>query len=112
MGEIAASSQEQSQGIGQVSKAVGEMDKVTQANAAGAEESASAAEQLSSQAEMMRQSVAELVAVTGADGGDGGRADSAGAGPARAVEAGGQADGEDPDSSKGQGGAVHPTGYE
>jgi methyl-accepting chemotaxis protein len=50
VGEIAAASQEQAQGIGQVSKAMNDMDKVTQSNAAGAEESASAAEELSAQA--------------------------------------------------------------
>ena len=44
--EIAAASQEQSQGIDQVSKAVAEMDKVVQQNAANAEESAAAAEEM------------------------------------------------------------------
>jgi methyl-accepting chemotaxis protein len=38
MGEIAAASQEQSQGIDQVNKAMGEMNRVTQQNAANAEE--------------------------------------------------------------------------
>ena len=41
IGEIAAASQEQSQGIEQVNKAVAEMNSVTQQNAAGAEELAS-----------------------------------------------------------------------
>ena len=41
--KIAAASQEQSQGIGQVNIAVTDMDKVTQATAASAEESAAAA---------------------------------------------------------------------
>ncbi len=59
--EIAAASDEQSQGIGQVNTAVSQMDKVTQANAAGAEESAAAAEQLSSQSETMTALVGELV---------------------------------------------------
>jgi len=38
MGEIAAASQEQSQGIDQVNRAVAEMNQVTQQNAASAEE--------------------------------------------------------------------------
>jgi len=41
MAEIAAASQEQSQGIGQINKAVNEMSQVTQKNAAAAEELAS-----------------------------------------------------------------------
>ena len=41
IGEIASASQEQSQGIDQVNKAVAEMNRVTQQNAAGAEEPAS-----------------------------------------------------------------------
>ena len=58
--EIAAASNEQSQGIGQVTIAVAQMDKVTQSNAASAEESASAAEELSAQAQAMRENVAGL----------------------------------------------------
>jgi methyl-accepting chemotaxis protein len=41
IGEIASASQEQSQGIEQVNKAVAEMNSVTQQTAAGAEELAS-----------------------------------------------------------------------
>jgi methyl-accepting chemotaxis protein len=52
--EIAAASQEQSQGIDQVNTAVAQMDKVTQQNAANSEESASAAEELSSQSEELK----------------------------------------------------------
>jgi methyl-accepting chemotaxis protein len=59
--EIAAASQEQSQGIGEVNKAVSEMDKVTQQTAASAEESASAAEELNAQAEQMKGYVEDLV---------------------------------------------------
>lgn len=53
MGEIAESSQQQSEGIVQVTTAVGELNKVTQQNAANSEESASAAEELSAQSEEM-----------------------------------------------------------
>lgn len=49
--EIAAASNEQSQGIEQINTAVAQMNRVTQANASNSEESASAAEELSNQAE-------------------------------------------------------------
>ena len=58
--EIAAASQEQSQGIGQVAKALQQMDQVTQSNAATSEESAAAAEELSSQSEQLRSLVHQL----------------------------------------------------
>jgi methyl-accepting chemotaxis protein len=56
--EIAAASEQQDQGIGQINKAVEQMNQVTQQNAANAEESASAAEEMSSQSEEMRSMVA------------------------------------------------------
>lgn len=59
-GEIASASQEQADGIGQISKAVTTMDTVTQSNAANAEEMASASEQLSAQAESLKAFVYEL----------------------------------------------------
>jgi len=65
VGEIAAASQEQSQGIGQVSTAVAEMDRVVQQNAANAEESAAAAQQMSAQAEQMKVYVKDLVSLVG-----------------------------------------------
>jgi methyl-accepting chemotaxis protein len=58
--EIAAASQEQSQGISQVNDAVAQMDKVTQQNAANSEESASAAEEMSAQAEELQSMVAQF----------------------------------------------------
>ena len=63
--EIAAASQQQAHGIGQISIAVHEMDKVVQQTAANAEESASASEELNAQAERMKGYVEELVAVVG-----------------------------------------------
>ncbi|MBL9137817.1 MAG: hypothetical protein JNK85_18255 [Verrucomicrobiales bacterium] len=60
-GEVAAASQEQSQGISQVNTAVTQMDKVTQSNAANAEESASAAEEMASQAAALKEAVSELL---------------------------------------------------
>ncbi len=65
VGEIAAASTEQAQGIEQVNIAVTEMDKVTQQNAATAEESASASEELNAQAEEMKSFVADLAAMVG-----------------------------------------------
>ncbi len=65
VGEVAAASSEQAQGIDQVNKAVAEMDKVVQQNAANAEESAAASEELNAQAEQMKSYVTDLVAVVG-----------------------------------------------
>ena len=61
--EISNASQEQSQGINQVTIAVAQMDRVTQSNAASSEESASASEELSAQARNLKgavQTVQEL----------------------------------------------------
>ncbi|MEC5317372.1 methyl-accepting chemotaxis protein [Brenneria populi subsp. brevivirga] len=58
MAEIAAASDEQNQGIGQVSQAVTEMDGVTQQNAALVEQSAAAAASLEEQARQLMQAVA------------------------------------------------------
>jgi methyl-accepting chemotaxis protein len=55
--EIAAASEQQDQGITQVTKAVEQLNQLTQQNAANAEESASAAEQMSSQSEQMRSMI-------------------------------------------------------
>lgn len=58
--EIATASNEQSQGIGQVTTAVAQMDKVTQSSAASSEESAAAAEELSAQSLTLKDAVATL----------------------------------------------------
>jgi methyl-accepting chemotaxis protein len=57
MAEIAAGSEQQSQGIDQINTAVEQMNQLTQHNAANSEESASAAQQLGSQAQELRQMV-------------------------------------------------------
>jgi methyl-accepting chemotaxis protein len=75
--EIAGSSKEQNQGIGQINTALTQMDRVTQGSAATAEESASAAEELSGQAFTLKDAVTQLLALVG------GRADAA---PAAAAE--------------------------
>jgi methyl-accepting chemotaxis protein len=59
--EIAAASQEQSQGVGQVNQAVQQMDKVTQGNAAAAEECAASAEELNSQGQQLSSVVGDLL---------------------------------------------------
>jgi methyl-accepting chemotaxis protein-1 (serine sensor receptor) len=58
MGEIAAASGEQSNGIDQVALAVSQMDEATQQNAALVEEAAAAAQSLQDQATKLRQAVA------------------------------------------------------
>ena len=65
VGEIAASSREQAQGLVQVGGAISEMDKVTQANAGSAEETASAAEETKAQAATMLENVNELLRLVG-----------------------------------------------
>ncbi len=73
VGEIAAASNEQAQGIEQVNTAVTEMDSVTQQNAATAEESASASEELNAQAEQLKCIVNELANLVGGSRNNGGR---------------------------------------
>jgi len=70
VGEVAAASHEQAQGIEQINRAVAEMDKVIQQAAANAEESASASEELNAQAEQMKTYVQDLVTVIGGRDGD------------------------------------------
>ncbi|MBI2472469.1 MAG: DUF3365 domain-containing protein [Planctomycetes bacterium] len=64
-GEIATASQEQSEGINQISKAISTMDTVTQQNAANAEELAASSEELTAQAESLKTIVAELATQVG-----------------------------------------------
>lgn len=59
--EIAASSNEQAQGIQQVTVGLSQIDQVTQQNTASAEEGAAAAEELSSQADQLRQMLSRFV---------------------------------------------------
>lgn len=63
VGEIAAASKEQAQGIAQVNIAVTQLDKVTQSNAASAEESASASEELKAQAAAQKETLSELTSL-------------------------------------------------
>ena len=81
-GEVAAASQEQSQGIAQVNTAVTQMDQVTQSNAANAEESAAAAEELTAQAESLKEAVSQLLRLVDGQGRLASAA-TAGASPAR-----------------------------
>jgi methyl-accepting chemotaxis protein len=54
LSEITIASNEQAQGIDQISEALNQIDQVTQSNTASAEESASAAEELSAQAQQLK----------------------------------------------------------
>ncbi len=63
VGEIAAASDEQAQGIDQINQAMNDMDKVTQGLAANAEETASASEEMNGQADSLHAFVADLVKV-------------------------------------------------
>ncbi|CAB3810089.1 Methyl-accepting chemotaxis protein I [Paraburkholderia ultramafica] len=58
MSEIAAASEEQSTGIGQVNTAVTQMDEVTQQNAALVEQASAAAQSMAEQAKALRDAVA------------------------------------------------------
>jgi len=63
--EVNTASREQSQGVDQINSAVSQMDKVVQSSASSAEETAAAAEELNAQAQLMRDGVAELMALVG-----------------------------------------------
>jgi methyl-accepting chemotaxis protein len=56
--EIAAASEEQSSGVGQINSAIGQMNQITQQNASSSEELAATAEEMSGQAEQLQQAVA------------------------------------------------------
>jgi methyl-accepting chemotaxis protein len=60
VGEIAAASQEQAQGVEQVAKAMSQMDQVTQANSAQTEEMSSTAEELSATASSLQDLVGKF----------------------------------------------------
>ncbi|MBI3791249.1 MAG: HAMP domain-containing protein [Gemmatimonadetes bacterium] len=65
MGEIAAASQQQDQGVAQINTAIDQMNGVTQQAAANAEESVSAAQELSSQAEQLTALVSDFTLSAG-----------------------------------------------
>jgi methyl-accepting chemotaxis protein len=65
VGEISAASNEQAQGVSQISKAITDMDKVVQQNAATAEESASASEQMNAQAQSMKGVIRAISQIVG-----------------------------------------------
>jgi methyl-accepting chemotaxis protein len=66
--EIASASQEQSQGIGEINKAMGQLDQVTQQNASTSVVVSDSAEKLSAQAETMRGAVYQLVGTVDGEG--------------------------------------------
>ena len=65
IGEVAQASNEQTDGIAQINRAVGAMDKVVQANAASAEESAAAAAEMGGQSAIMSKATLKLREVVG-----------------------------------------------
>jgi methyl-accepting chemotaxis protein len=65
MGEISAASNEQAQGMEQISKAVAEIDKVVQDSAAHAEETAGASEELNAQSDQLMSIVNLLATMAG-----------------------------------------------
>ena len=66
--EIAAASEEQSSGVGQINAAVGQLSQTTQQNASGSEELAATAEEMSSQAEQLQQTMGFFRLAGGAAG--------------------------------------------
>ena len=66
--EVREASQQQTQGIDQVSQAIAQMEKVTQTTAATAEESAAASEELNAQAETSMRVVRGLEQMIGGAG--------------------------------------------
>ncbi len=60
VGEMAAASNEQAQGIAQISQGLGQIDQVTQQNTATAEETAAASEELSGQADELRALISQF----------------------------------------------------
>jgi methyl-accepting chemotaxis protein len=83
IGEIAQSSQEQSEGISQLNTAVASMDKITQENAALAQQSAASSEELKAQSAEVRRAVDELMLM--ARGSQGAAAVAASDAPAKVV---------------------------
>jgi methyl-accepting chemotaxis protein len=67
IGEIAVASNEQNQGIGQISSAVSNMDGTTQTTAGNAQELAESAVELQSQSSVLNEAVAQLDQLVGGD---------------------------------------------
>jgi methyl-accepting chemotaxis protein len=59
--EISSASQEQAQGVHEITKAIAQLDQVTQQNTSNSAESANAASMLSNQADMLNSLVQQLV---------------------------------------------------
>ncbi len=74
VGEIAAASHEQSQGIAQINGAVAEMDKIIQENSASAQESSSASLELNSRAGDLQIYIQDLSKLIGSNLKEGGNA--------------------------------------
>lgn len=66
-GEISVASQEQAQGVTEITKAMGQLDQMTQMNSATSEQCASAAEELSAQSEALKNAVSQLMMTINGD---------------------------------------------
>jgi methyl-accepting chemotaxis protein len=80
--EVSVASQQQTQGIDQVSKAIAQLEQLTQQTAANSEESAAASEELSAQAETTMAVVSRLQALVGSQDTHGRAVDAASGDPA------------------------------
>ncbi len=85
IGEIAAATNEQAQGVDQVNTAVAQMDKVTQSNSATAEQSAAAAADLSRQSEDLNNLIQGLSGLVYGNGNGNGNGHGNGHGYAAAL---------------------------
>jgi methyl-accepting chemotaxis protein len=65
LGEVAVSSQEQADGIGQVAKAMSQIDRVTQENTASVGRTTSVIDEMKNQTDLMREFISELIAIAG-----------------------------------------------
>ena len=65
LGEVATSSQEQADGIGQIATAMSEIDRVTQENTASVGRTTSVIDEMRNQTDRMKEFISELVALVG-----------------------------------------------
>lgn len=65
--DISSASQEQAQGISEITKAVSQLDQVTQQNAATSEETSNEAEELSAQANALKEASDKLISIISGD---------------------------------------------
>lgn len=104
MSEIAAASEQQDVGVGQINAAVEQMNSVTEQTAASSEQSASAAEELSSQAARMQEMIGQFRLSNGNGGREAKALASMAVAGSVAELAGGQSPDADPEPARRNGG--------